>query len=117
MVSAGVPPPVWKSVEDAVAVQEALSSARSSVTVTAPRGEEMVAPTAPEPRSEASGAVIASAPVVTVKVTVVGGSPAAGPLKAAVLVVTAHPAVGVSPIATMAAALILAPTTLRMNPQ
>src|ERR1700723_3121135 len=112
MVSFGVAVPVVKLVADAVAVQVALSRARSSVTVTCPpRSEEMVLPGAPEPRFAEAGAVIESAPLVTVKVTVVFGSPAAGP-PAAVLVVAAHAAVPVRPVAMMAAALILRPSTL-----
>src|SRR6266496_2633221 len=75
MVSAGVPPPVVKSVADAVAVQEALSRARSSVTVVVPISPVMVVPGAPEPRFAVAGAVIVSAPLVTAKVTVVSGSP------------------------------------------
>jgi hypothetical protein len=75
MVSAGVPPPVVQSVEEAVAVHEAVSKARSSVTATAPRAPLMVVPGAPLPRSEEAGAVMDKAPEVTEKVTVVSGSP------------------------------------------
>lgn len=76
-----VPEPVVKLVEDAVAVQVALSSARLSVTVTEPRAPLIVVPGAPEPRLAAVGAVMVSAPLVTANVTVVSGSldpPAAG---------------------------------------
>src|SRR5580692_7197929 len=66
-----------KSVDDAVAVHEALDSARLSVTVTSPIGAPIVVPGAPEPRFAAPGAVIVSAPDVTVKVRVVSGSPLA----------------------------------------
>src|ERR1700723_3901934 len=104
MVSFGVAVPVVKLVADAVAVQAALSKARSSVRMACPpRSEEMVLPGAPEPRFAVAGAVIESAPLVTVKVTVVFGSP--GP-PAAVLVIAAHAAVGIKPVATMAAAVI-----------
>ncbi len=74
----------------------------------------MVVPGAPEPRFEAAGAVIESAPVVTVKVTVVE---ALGPttIDTAVLVVAAHAAADVSPVATMAAAPMLRQSTLRMK--
>jgi hypothetical protein len=44
MVSAGVPPPVVQSLEEATLVQLAVSRARSSVTVTAPSAPEMVVP-------------------------------------------------------------------------
>src|SRR5690348_15796248 len=75
MVSAGVPPPVVKSLDAAVVIQDAVSRARSSVTVTAPRWPVMVVPGAPLPRSAETGADIDSSPEVTVKVTVVSGSP------------------------------------------
>src|SRR5882724_517666 len=74
MVSLPVPPPVVQLVEEAVAFQEALSAARSSVTVTGPTVPEMVVPGAPLPRSAVAGAVSDRAPVVTVKVTMVFGS-------------------------------------------
>src|ERR1700729_1168981 len=79
MVSFPVPAPVTKSVDDAVAVQEALSRARLSTTSTFPSTPVIVDPGAPEPRFAAAGAVIESAPLVTVKVIVVSGSPATGP--------------------------------------
>src|SRR5580698_9041526 len=69
--------PLMKSVDDAVAVHEALDSARLSVTVTSPIGAPIVVPGAPEPRFAAPGAVIVSAPDVTVHVRVVSGSPLA----------------------------------------
>ena len=50
-------------------------SARLSVTVTGPIGAPTVVPGAPEPRLAKPGAVIVSAPDVTVKVRVVSGSP------------------------------------------
>src|ERR1700751_588625 len=74
MLSALVEPPVVQAVEEAVAVQEAVSRARLSVTPTAPRTLEIVLPGAPLPRSPLVGTVMARAPVVTVKVTVVAGS-------------------------------------------
>ena len=77
IVSSGVPAPVVKSLDDAFALQAAASSARSSVTVTVPSRPEMVVPGAPEPRFADVGAVIVSAPEVTVNVTVVSGSPPA----------------------------------------
>jgi hypothetical protein len=76
MVSASVPPPVVQSDEEATTVQAAASRARLSVTVTVPRAPEMVVPGALVPRSMVAGAVIESAPELTVKVTVVSGSPA-----------------------------------------
>src|SRR5690348_5370482 len=74
MVSSEVPPPVVHAVEAAVTVHEALSAARSSVTVMTPVAPEMVVPGAPLPRFALAGAVSDSAPVVTAKVTVVLGS-------------------------------------------
>src|ERR1700727_2883824 len=71
MVSAGVAPPVVQAVEEAVVVQDAESRARLSVTVTAPSEPEIVVPGAPDPRLSEAGAVSASPPEVTVKVTVV----------------------------------------------
>jgi hypothetical protein len=117
MVSSGVAVPVVKSVADAVAVQEALSRARSSVTVVAPTSPVMVVPGAPEPRSAAVGAAIVSAPLVTAKVTVVFGSPGpgAGAFTAAMLVTAAEAAGIVNPVAKMAAALRLRPTALRIE--
>src|SRR5258707_554698 len=80
MVSSGVAPPVVQSVEEAVVTQLAVSRARSSVTVTAPRAPEMRVPGAPPPRlTTVVGAVIDKAPEVTAKVTVVSGSPPPGP--------------------------------------
>ena len=78
MVSAGVAPPVVQLLAEAVAVQDAASRARSSVTVTGPGTPAMVVPGAPVPRSTVAGAVSDKAPAVTVKVTVVSGSPALG---------------------------------------
>jgi hypothetical protein len=63
--------------QEAVTVQEALSKARLSVTVTVPSGPVMVLPGAPDPRFEAVGVLIVSRPPVTANVTVVAGSPAA----------------------------------------
>src|ERR1700748_1594325 len=60
MVSAGVPPPVVQSLEAAVAVHEALSRARSSITVTDPRAPAIVVPGAPLPRLVLAGAVMDS---------------------------------------------------------
>ena len=51
MVSSPVPPPVMKSVDDALAVQDAASRARSSVTVTGPSVPVMVVSGLPEPRA------------------------------------------------------------------
>jgi hypothetical protein len=50
MVSAGVPPPVVKSVAEVATVQLAESSARLSVTVCGPIAAWIVVPGAPEPR-------------------------------------------------------------------
>src|SRR6266702_1840398 len=72
------PPSVVKSVEDAVAVQEAEASARLSVTVIGPSSPVMMPPGTPEPRFAEDGAVSVSAPVVTAKVTIVAGSLPAG---------------------------------------
>jgi hypothetical protein len=55
-----------------------MARARSSVTVTVPRAPVMVVPGALVPRSALTGAVIESAPELTVKVTVVSGSAALG---------------------------------------
>ena len=118
MVSFVVPAPVVKAVDDAVAVQAALSRARSSVTVIAPISSVMVVPGAPEPRSAVAGAVIVSAPLVTAKVTVVSGSPGppgAGAFTAAMLVTAAEAAGIVNPVAKMAAALRPRPTALRIE--
>jgi hypothetical protein len=104
-VSAGVAPPVVKAVEDAVAAQAAESRARSSVTVMAPMGPAMVEPGAPAPRFALTGAVIESAPTVTVKVTVVSGSPGAGLEARAFAVTAAEAAVEVSTAPMMAATL------------
>src|SRR5579859_811586 len=73
MVSAVVPPPVRKPVEETVAVQLASRRARLSVTVTAPRAVgPMVVPGAPVPRAALAGTLMVSAPLVTVNVAVVG---------------------------------------------
>src|SRR5690242_13118782 len=118
MVSAGVPPPVVKSVAAAVVVHDALSRARSSVTVTGPRLPLIVVPGAPLPRSALTGADIVSAPDVTVKVTVVSGSPpgsadeyATTPGAAA----EADAAAGASVRAAMAAAADTAPNVVFTN--
>jgi hypothetical protein len=80
MTSAGVALPVVQLLAEAVAIQDAVSKARSSVTTTEgpaappPRGPVIVVPGAPEPRLTESGAVSDKAPTVTVKVTVVFGS-------------------------------------------
>src|ERR1700722_10525946 len=79
MVSSAVPVPVVQAVDDAVVVQVPPSVARRSVTTTfPPRLPLIVVPGAPEPRSALAGAVMVSPPVVTVKVTVVSGSPPPG---------------------------------------
>src|ERR1700733_905386 len=54
MVSAGLPAPVVKSLEDTEAAQSA-PKPRPSVTPTVPRGGEMVVPGAPEPRDARAG--------------------------------------------------------------
>ncbi len=59
-------------------VQVAVSRARSSVTMTAPKAAEMVVPGAPMSREAVVGAVIVRAPEFTEKVTVVSGSPPEG---------------------------------------
>ena len=79
MVSAGVPVPVVKALDDAVATQDVVSRPRSSATVTVPSDPVAFPPSGAEPRSAEFGTVIVSAPVVTVNVTVVGGSPPGGP--------------------------------------
>jgi hypothetical protein len=80
MVSAGVCVPVRKSVSAAVTIQAALSRARLSVTVTAPSDPEAMPPGAAELKFAEPGTVIDSMPTVTVKVTMVSGSPAGGAL-------------------------------------
>src|ERR1700722_2647578 len=72
MVSAGLPAPVVKSLEDTEAAQSA-PKPRPSVTPTVPRLEEMVVPGAPEPRAALAGAVIDSGPLMTAVVTAHGG--------------------------------------------
>ena len=68
-----------KSVEDTVAVQVAETRARPSVTDTVPRLPLMVLPGPPEPNLAVPGALMVSAPLVTVNVTVVSGSAALFP--------------------------------------
>jgi hypothetical protein len=100
-----------KLVEDAVAVQEAASRARASVTVTVPSDPEIVEPGAPEPMLAAAGAVIVSPPTVTVKVMVVFGSPPALPCAAAaaeacdtaLVLANAAPGASVTPMSVPAA--------------
>ena len=119
IVSAGDAPPVVNAVEDAIAVQAAASRARLSVTVTVPRAPEIVLPGAPEPRFAVAGALSESAPLVTVKVTVVSGSLPAGWVEAVYavgLVTAAHAAVEVSAVAMTVAALRPRPSDLCMNP-
>src|SRR5580693_5153632 len=121
MVSFVVPLPVSQVVEEAVAVQAAVSKARSSVTVTDPTDPEMVAPGTPPPRFTAVGAVIDRAPTVTVKVTVVAGSPPDGVLdeeyaSAAGLSVPAEAAPGDSAIPTTAAAVRMRNTDVNIGP-
>src|ERR1700730_5892396 len=84
--------PEVQSVEEAVAVQAADARARASVTVTVPRCPAMVLPAAPLPRSAAVGAVIVRPPTVTVKVTVVFGSPPLGVDEFAIAAGPADPA-------------------------
>src|ERR1700722_135733 len=69
MVSAGLPAPVVKSLEETAAAQSA-PKPRPSVTWTVPRLETMVEPGGPEPRAALAGAVIDSGPVMTPVVTV-----------------------------------------------
>jgi hypothetical protein len=105
-VSAAVAPPVVQAVDEATAVQAAVSEARSSVTTTAPRAPVMVVPGALVPRSTLTGAVIESEPELTAKVTVVSGSPAFGLdeyASTAGLAVAADAATGVSAMPPMAA--------------
>jgi hypothetical protein len=112
MVSSGVPPPVVQLLAEAVAIQDASSRARSSVTTTEgpavppPRTPVMVLPGAPVPRSTVPGAVSDSAPTLTVKVTVVSGSAALGVDECASTAgpaVAADAATGVSAMPPMAA--------------
>src|SRR3981081_972458 len=71
----GVPPPVVKSVDAAVAVQLALSAVRSSVTVTAPMGVgPIVVPGLPDPSVALTGTDMLSAPLSTENVSAVSGS-------------------------------------------
>jgi hypothetical protein len=122
MVSAVVAVPVVKLLEDAVTVQEALSSARLSVTWTVPSGPEMVLPGAPDPRLAAVGAVNVSSPLVTANVTVVLGSlparaaPAACAARMTGPPVAADAAAGASATPMTAAALSARPTDFLMNP-
>jgi hypothetical protein len=107
MVSLGVAPPVVQALEDAVAVQDAVSRARLSATVTGPMAPVMVVPGAPLPKLAEAGAVIVKAPTVTVKVTVVFGSPALGLLdeyaSTVVPAVAADATAGARPTAVTAA--------------
>src|SRR5580700_8189787 len=72
MVSAGVPAPVAKPVEETVAVQSA-PKPRSSVTWTVPRAPLRAPPGAPEPRLAVAGTVMDSGPAATATVTVQPG--------------------------------------------
>ncbi len=122
MVSAGIPAPVVKLLEDAVTVQDAVSSARLSVTVTVPSAPLMPVPAAPSPRSTESGTEMNSSPLVTVKVTVVSGSdplwalPACLVLPALETCVPANAAVGTSSIPVAVAVVSRIAIDLRMNP-
>jgi hypothetical protein len=73
-----VPAPVVQAVEAANAVQDADSRARLSVTTTVPRSPEMLVPGPLVPMLAVAGAVNASRPELTVKVTVVVGELAIG---------------------------------------
>jgi hypothetical protein len=62
IVSARVPPPVLKSVEDTVVVHVAVSAPRRSVTVTGPICPVSDVPAAPLPRFTEAGTVMFRAP-------------------------------------------------------
>src|SRR5258708_1159313 len=105
--------PEVQSVEEAVTVQAAEARARASVTVTVPTCPAMGLPGAPLPRSAAAGGVIVRPPTVTVKVTVVFGSPplgvdefaiAAGPAGPAAVAADATPGASARPATADAAA-------------
>jgi hypothetical protein len=91
MVSLPVPVPVTQLVDEAVAVQDAESRARLSAISTVPSGLLIVVPGPPDPRFAEAGALIVSAPTVTVNIIVVSGSP---PAVGAVVVLTPEPCSG-----------------------
>ena len=101
MVSAGVPPPVLKPVEETVAVQPT-PKPRLSVTWTLPRSACTVPPTTVEPRSELIGVLMDKAPAMTPTLTAQRGSvlPAGqllpGSAETAALVRTRPPVSGLS---------------------
>src|SRR5919201_3231261 len=79
MVSLAVPPPVVKSLDDAVAVHDDSSPPRRSLTDTVPScpvNAEL--PVEPEPRLTLAGAVMLRLPPVSVNVVVVSAACAAG---------------------------------------
>jgi hypothetical protein len=91
MVSFPVPVPVTQLLDEAVAVHDADSRARLSVTLTAPSTPVTVVPGPADPRFAEAGADIASAPTVTVNIIVVSGSP---PPVGAVVVLIPEPCSG-----------------------